>query len=351
MVLSMNVTDAQLRITHRLIADAKLSPFLQAMGTGVCAFAVAAGIGGIIQAACLGTRSTRKRGPLFFTAVIAVAAFLMVADERRWVWLSTRCYSDFRGLLYLKALVLISAFGWLQGGFRIRWRYGLYALAVLIPVSMRSKVWDTYLIEVILFGLLGVSPAMIKNCDWAQAETPLHIWPKLALMAVAAFHLTFVLHLKFKLDRADSLCVLSEESIRVGKLKPEDISFAPFGLIGWYWNPYFVSHEGRAHKNNLGLFYHRYLNRGAVEVVTVYSPALQMLPGFNDSQPSDKAQLIDMKCFRFAWFFKAQYFLLRAPAAKTAPALVRTPPGSFKPEAFPLNDNEWRQSILRINRP
>lgn len=356
----MNLTHAQAVITNQLFSTANAANLLRALGLGASAFLVVAGLAAF--AGQWGAPECRRRPVEVWRVVLVapIAAFFLFTDQRLWVGIEHVCYDDLTGALYLKTLIVLSAAGWLVGRFRIDWRYIVYLIPSLVLLGLHGAVWDYYFLDIAIFAFVAVRPTAGSD----HADDPRHgspaaagrigrdirrMLPVAAFAVVILFHVIFVFELKFAFDRAASLCQLSESTIRAGKLRPADISFAPFGFIAWYWYPYYIAHEG-AHTPDIAGF-GAYLNQGAVDVGQAYSRPLHLFPRFRHTPPSDRTALIDWGHYRFTWCFWSEFYLLRAPASRVTPAEVTVPAAQFHPTAYPLNDAEWAGLIAQAPTP
>jgi hypothetical protein len=341
----MNHTHAQAMLTDHLLDRVDPVPMAWVAIRGSLLFLVAAGIAAFAR---FGLPEAKPAGGQPRTwlkvMVIGLSAWLILSDVRRWGGVEHLCYDDARGWFYLHLVVVLAALGWWFIRFQVRWTYVIYALASLVLLCLRSYLWDYYLIDIGLLGILSVvTPNRPNGAVLASqvATTPPLLRVGWALLAL--LHLTFVGQLKFDLDRGATVGALAERALRAKQLPPEDISFAPFGYLGGKWNPYFIAHEGRNDPAIAG--FDRYLRKGAVDVGQGFSLPLHLLPRFRQVPPADRRSLILWDTFRFAWIFRAQYYLLRAPASQiTAPeAAYRR--SQYQSPFFPLNDAEWRQFI------
>ncbi|MEO7413287.1 MAG: hypothetical protein ABIZ81_08005 [Opitutaceae bacterium] len=331
----MNQTHAQEVLTQQAFTHIVPRDALRAFGVGFFVYMVAAGWGAFLlgqsgRVSC-GVASRRK-----IALVALIFAALLLVDERDWARWEHNLVIGSSGWWYLKLVIAISAVGWLRGGFRLRADYALFALGSLVLVCVRGVIWDYYLLEVALFGIFGVTALERSSArDFRSSR-----W---LLGLVAVFHLLFFLDLKCVLDRARALCVISEIALREQKLQPTELSYAPFGFTGWHLYPYYVRHEGKASADLAG--FGRYLRSGAVEVGQSYSKVLHVLPQFRHEPPGDRRNLVASGRVRFAWFFHAEFFLLRFKTETEQPADVSLVAAEYHPQSLPLNDAEWRSFI------
>src|SRR5262249_32906352 len=152
-----------------------------------------------------------------------------------------------------------------------------------------------------------------------------------------------VLHFKTTMDRGLAMGVFAEKALRAGVIAPAEISFVPFGFMGWQLYPYFLAHDGRTEANIAG--FTRYVNRDTVAVGQGYSRLLHVFPQYRHEPPADRHALLATHVFRVAWFFRGELFLLRNDAGRAAPAELALSPSEFARPWLPLTDDEWRDLI------
>jgi hypothetical protein len=332
----MNQTHAQALLSEQAFGRIDPRAAARVVGVGTLVFLGAAGWGSFL----VGGRGYTPRRNASALATKILLGLLLVAlliwDERSWVQSEHTLFSGAIGWSYTKLLVAVGVGGWLRGGFRLRPDYAFFALGSLGLVAVRGIVWDYYLLEPAVLGFFAVVAV-------EQSEAPAFFPSRWLLALVASFHLVFVLDLKCTLDRARALCALSESALRSGRLEPAELSYAPFGFTAWQLYPHYATHEGVSSTDLAG--FNGYLRRGAVEVGQGYSKALHIFPRFRHEPPGDRHNLIASGRYRFLWFFHAEFYLLRFKSAEEQPAEWALTGHDYERPAFPLNDEEWDQSI------
>lgn len=334
----MNQTHAQAVLTAHSWTHLVPREAARVLAVGLLVYFCAVGSG-----ACLMGGATRAKfgggmrptARIFFLALLFLA--LLAFDQRDWIQREHTLLDGSWGWLYTKLVVGVAVAGWAWGRFRLRGDCAFFALGSLGLLSVRGVIWDYYLIDVAVFGFLGIS--WPSEPERAPPSAEVLRWP---VVLLAAFHLLFFLDLKCTLDRARALGVLAETALRDRRLRVEELSFAPFGFTAWQLYPHYLEHEGQTSADLAG--FRRYLRPGAVEVGQGYSRALHLLPRFRHEPPGDRHNLVANGRFRYAWFFAAEFFLLRFKTE--ADQAVETPlPADYERRQFPLNDSEWRTLI------
>lgn len=342
---AMNVTHAQRVLTAHALERVTTAGLLSGCATGAAGFAIAAGIARLFYGR-RGEVPFRWRR-LRFAAFVIIAALVLLVDPRRYLSIEHQCYTSWAGAAYLRLLLVLAVGGWCLGRARLAWTYVVAAAGPVALLGLRSQIWDYYLVDVMAFGLAAVSPVVPAGASGSptspQPMRTLNLAMVASAAALAVAHAMFALQLKFDLDRAAGVCEVAERAVRKQALDPRELSFAPFGLIGWYWYPFYITHDGRDSPAIDG--FGRYLRAGAIDVGQAYSSPLHLLPRFRHTPPSDRTRLAAWGRTRYAWVFHAEYYLLRAPADRVEAA--ETESQTYAPIAFPLNDREWRELIER----
>lgn len=343
---AMNSTHSQRMITGHLLDRASWRVFGKALFTGTGVYLAAVGISGFVTGLTSRTITLHRSMPrrVGFGVMLILLLGVGLPD---WVGVEHTLYQGLVGSLYIKALLVASACGLWFTPIRVDWRYALSALAVLCPLCLREAIWDYYLVEIGVLGVLGLN--LLPETSPADPLPPGRRAARLAIViGVSLASTLFLLRLKAQVDRAAGVCTVGELALREGKLSPTDISFAPFGFIAWQWYPYYIAHEGRNHPDIDG--FGRYLNYGAVEVGQGYSKILRVLPAFRHVPPVDRTTVIDWGRFRFMWFFQAEYHLVRMPPRDSGRAETVIDQTLLPRFSFPLNDREWDRFIQNGSR-
>lgn len=339
----MNQDHAQRVVTQHTWERINEINYLPTAVVGVVVFLFALGLSNYLLYP--GPGDAGKRFNFSTAAIVICITGILIWFARPFLYnvqLEHPLFSGIIGKSFLSMVMGLAVIGWMRGRFSFRIDYALAALGALVLVMTRETTWDYYYIDVAVFGLMGVMPRKVLAADSTRGPQ-LQAITLAPLLAAGAFSFVFFIHMKCSLDRGWALCVLAEQSLRIGKLSRADLSHAPFGFVGWHLYPYYIKHEGRDDPRLAGFM--GYLIPGAVKVESAYSRFLQFFPQFKSTPPSDLTKLIASGDFPYLWFFKAKFFLLRARTEQDAPPEKALPQTSESFENFPLNDREWSDYI------
>ncbi len=336
----MNKTHSQSLITDRMFESLSGLDFLQTLSLGGLFFLCAAGLGAHFASGQADLRrdpwTTRAR----IAVVCAVGLPLILFDLRTRVQTEHRLLSPDLGWFYGVLVLLIALRGWATGYIKLKGSYVFAAGGSLLVVALRSQVWDYYFLEVGVLGFLSATPPTPILPGTRRVFNPPR-WQRASALALAGFHLVFIAQLKGAVDKAYALCRLHEEAVRAKSIEPSEIAKAPFGFHGWYFHPWYATHDGATDRDIAG--FHRYLSPGVV-IGKKYSWPLHVLPTFQDRLPSEGSEILAMTSTRHLWLFDGRYFLLRLPAEPRFPPAIALS-DAYRVPRFPLNDSEWRALI------
>ncbi|MBX3751263.1 MAG: hypothetical protein KF897_14365 [Opitutaceae bacterium] len=244
--LGMNQTHAQAVITDRLVSNLDPGQTLQGLAVCIAVFITAGGLGrfmawGLGGATVPASEGGRSQTFLKLGGAFAVLAFYG-SDPLGFLHFEHSLFGLGAGGAYLVLAFATAACGWLVNPLPLTAVPACAALACAALVSLRSPVWDYYLIDV---GLLGF---FSWRCLPAQAlpGRARRIVGWLVVGALAAMHVGFVSNVNQLLNRHAGVIRLCEPALRAGIITPADLSVAPFGYQAWHLYPYFIAHEGRA---------------------------------------------------------------------------------------------------------
>jgi hypothetical protein len=346
--LVMNKTHAQLLITNHSLDQFDRAQAQRALLVGAAVFLIAAGIGNFLPLVRVRRGGATWSRWCWLRILIPIAgARLLFVDCRSFILFEHPGFFGPYGLIDARAVLGIALVGWLAPRFRLDFRKAIYALAGLGLVALRHDLWDYYLVDVAIFGLFSAGPvADIRTNQESPRPLLSKLWMGLGLIPLAmilALQLRIIYELKLVLiDRGAALCQLTEEALRKGELQVVEIGHTNIGFMGWYWHPYFITHEGKADPNLVGFV--RYIKFGSVNrsfsppEISEDSPQLRAAP--NMQSPG----FVDSKVFRVAWIFHQRYTLTRPP--QTPPAQTTAVDlAQYRPTPFPLNDREWSRLI------
>lgn len=343
----MNKTHAQTVVTDHLFECGSMKGMLSVSVIGLGVYLVAMGLGFLIERLnCLVLIGGHKtRPPAQFTGIAIVVVALCSVDLRSLVNWEHLTMSGATGYWYLKFLVLASGVGWIFRRGIIYAEFAVCAIAVLLAVSLRAAVWDYYFLDLAVLGFFGGSLQFEVTVKPSASPQWMRWAARLGLVSVVIANGLLVLDFKAWVDRGTALCFVSEKALREGRLKPEELSFAPFGFAAWHLYPYYIENEGRT-SSQIDGFNAFYLRPDVMQVGQGYSHILHILPRFRHVPPADRHNLIAEWHTRFLWFFDAEYFILRFKTETESAAKVSLQ-SSYHLEPFPLNEAEWKQLILR----
>jgi hypothetical protein len=340
----MNKTHSQAMITDHLREDFVPRKALEKLLLGVATALGCLGLGAAVGG------SARHHNRLPVSAIRAVVV-LLAATILVWSVLQAALYFEHDsyeppfGVWYGGLALAVTLTGWL--GFRMRLRPDLLLAAAgsLALVGVRGQVWDYYFLDVAIFALFAVG-APGGSVAWFRTPRLITALVTVTLVALAALHLQFALELKRMFDRSYAISVLLERTLRRGQIGPDDLSTAPFGLIGWHLHPYFVVNEG-ADDRGIANFL-RYLRPAALHV-EIGPPYRGTEPAFSSSQArADDPNVVRSGVFPSEWFWQQRYTLFRRPADQVPPAPMAIDRGRYVTLPFPLTDDEWREALETV---
>lgn len=337
----MNQTHSQRVLTAHVGTWVTPHDFVVTLALGTWVYATALGLGvWLAQPPRARLRSPRERvsGALAFAVFVGFSAWF--ANNVHRIGIEHSLFRNPFAAVGAVVLFGMAAGGWWRRPTAPRIDFALAAFGSLGLVALRGAAWDYYFIDAALFGLFGTVPREISQ----NASAPL-VMPRIraACAIVLVFiHGVFVLDLKTHVDRAFALCVISETALRENRLHPSELTFVPFGFLGWHLHRHFMHNEGRGSSNIAG--FGCYLRPGAVEVGQGYSRSLHFFRRFRHEPPADRTHLIGWGRHSFVGVFSAEFYLLRFKSEAESPAAVKLP-RSYEPQRFPLSDTEWRALI------
>ena len=272
------------------------------------------------------------------------------------------CYRDDFTRAWLPALGAALGAGLALGG-TLKFRYDalLAAAGSLLLVSIYAGQFDYYFIEAFSFALVAAWPAHAL-APAVPMPRPTAIWPRRAVLigsavlalGTAVWHARSLIRLAAQQDRAAGVIMLYENSLRSGRLAPQDVGITTFGYHGWLFQEYYAAHEGR-HLPQLGGFM-RYGqpwdNTAGTGILTSYPKEFRnwrgVIPTRNNTTLRDARGLAEIGSIEasFLHFYKVRYQLLRGNTAGPVVPGKLPDPAIYRRLPFPLNDEEWRHLIL-----
>lgn len=330
----MNRTHAQGAVTAHVLENVRAARAMELAGIGALVFAGAVGL-----SSWAGTARLRFAPWWAWGATAVLVGWIGWGIE--WhdrVYLEHDRYAG-SGAIYLRALLIIAAIGWLTHRVRLRWLHCGGALAALVLVCLRRDVWDYYFIDLFVFGFFAgetVAP---------DAESPDRFWWMRralwisAAVALAWWHGVSVVAFKSESDVRWASVVLVEKSLRSGALLVQEIRASPFGFVAWELFP--ASLRRRPDGATEGENFFDYLSEPSAEVELVSAAGWsRRYVGGRDNRPRE---VLARGEFPLLWK-RAEFELVRFPAAPRSEPKRPLPTGFQRP-VFPLDDGEWSAAI------
>lgn len=345
LTMGMNKSHAQRVITDHVFSQIDPGRSLQFAATGLLAFGAAAGCGAFLLR--LGGKLPPVRpGRMILGAglILLIAGTLRVFDVRTLVKFEHASFLELPGWYFVTGLLTVAMAAWAGGGFRVQSRLVMYALGSLVLVSMRADLWDYYLGDILIFGLLGVSaPAEAPAVATGPVRRRIFLAMVSLLVAGAfTFNLWVVLQLKLRIDRAHATNAIVEQAFREDRVTPHQFYGASFGYIAWHLQPYFAAHEGRDDPK-IARFWNYLLY--SLDVRTQYLGRLGTIEPYKSEVPADPAKLIHSGVYPVWWVFRARFTLERATLLPNPLPYVPMQMREYRRIPYPLNDAEWRDLV------
>jgi hypothetical protein len=342
----MNKTHAQRMIADQMWTGWNLAQAWRSILIAGVVLLLAAGLGSAVlrvgrDAAPEGNKRRRATG---IAVAVALAVFLFY-NARDFIACDHPVFDTTLGGFYLKAITALAAGGWLFGMVSFRPVALAGAIAAMAALTARGSLWDYYLIDVAVFGFFAVK--LPGESDQKISIRSLGVPVRLVTVGVLALQLMFIVQFKARLDRGYALCTLGSRALSEGRIPADEASFLPFGLMAWYFYPYYIQHEG-ADSADLGDF-GRYLKQDTVDIAWRFSKLLRRFPDHDGGLPSDRHAAIIGGRFRYCWFFSADVLLLHASPERTRPARSAYPDHYDLP-AFPTEATGW-DALIRKTQP
>ncbi len=333
----MNKTVAQQAITDRMWENWNFSQAQHSLLTGGVVLLLAVGLGQWAFRGVSVPHDGQGRRWLWVAGVALAGIFLLIANVRDRVACEFDTFDSAWGAGYLRVGMALGLAGLALGRFSWRTVPLAGALAALEVLSLRSVIWDYYLLDVVVFGFCAVQPAV------TDAAGDVAKWaPRLPVGAIALFQVVSVLPIKGSLDRTHALFDLGSRAVEEGRVAPQKASFLPFGLMAWYYFPLHVR-DGWTSGPDLADF-GGCLEQDTVLIAWRYSKPLRGLPGHDTGLPEDRSQVIASGKFNYCWFYGVEVMLLPAPPASVRPG-KRQYPADYRLPVYPHDDAGWRDLI------
>jgi Predicted membrane protein (DUF2079). len=338
---TMNPTHSQSVITAHLFEHLQPARASQSFLSGLVVWSVFTGIGALV----LGWNEiARPASPLHTTRTLLVvtlgAIVFLLLDTLPPIFAGHRSFDGSTGALYRHLCIAAGLAGWILFRIRFRWDFALCALASLSLVSLRSELWDYYLLDVALLAFFGVIP---RSTGTAPEKPSLRPATSIALLVFGILHFTFAYGIKTQVDRARAACVLAEHAIRDGRLDVTDLAAAPFGFIGWHLHAHYKAHDGQ-HSSDIGGFM-RYLRPASAEFRQSPTRFWRDSRSLRPLDDRDASRVIVSDVFRVGWIWNQRLSLLSSAGDGDIPGPLLFDRTTCQPRRFPLDDHEWRTHI------
>ncbi|PTX97705.1 hypothetical protein [Opitutus sp. ER46] len=334
-----HVTTAQRAITDHILGAVTLSLLVSHLLTAFWVMGVGTGIAGLVLWLA-GQRLTRQRTRLERGAGVIVGLILLgtlpLVGNASGLSFEHPLFDHGGATPFLRALVALGALGWAVAAPRLEFRFAGAALAAAGLASVKAQLWDYYLIDAVLFAVAGVV-AHSGLHDRANA-TPR--WARAAALAtLGALVISAVVvtsKTKQAIDERAAAGVVLERALRAGWMRPDELSHAPFGFVGWHLYPYYARHEGKGSGDLAG--FGAYIRGSSVDFRIDEVPRHASTADY----PPDVAHPFS-EVHPAGWFRTARFYLVRRDDPR--PAAVAINRAEYVPQPFPLNDAEWRLLI------
>ncbi|CAN5778034.1 hypothetical protein BH11VER1_BH11VER1_22390 [soil metagenome] len=229
---------------------------------------------------------------------------------------------------------------------------GLGATALL---ALYGGVFDYYYIDGFFWGFASALIPVLKPAPSAKSWS-LRIVHAGVLAVMGLFFLwdarCYLLQ-KYELDRTAAVNVIYEQALRAGKFKPHEVGLSTFGYVGWRFERYFHTHEGRDSTDLAGSMKvtDGWNGKEGMAVITEFpkslSPYKTFLRSHNNSflrKSPEAITLAELKA-PLLWFYEGSYTLKKMPGPVSREGKVLINYEEYGDRPFPLNDREWRQLI------
>ena len=333
--MTMNRTHAQEVMTAANMGSIQASTMMQGiMAAGIVAFA-AVGLGNLGAWLVGNRRSHWKSGWRFLWIFAALLATYGLYHYGRSLEVSFEhgLYLSPIGQRYGKILFALVAAGWAVVRPKLNRTLLAGSLGCGLILCLRNPVWEYYLVDTALL-------AFLASFQWQPQEWALEpnnrgtarLKPVASLLCAAVllwFHAEFARECKHGIDTHHAVVALSEKALRANLIAPDEISFAPFGFVGWHLYPYFIRHEGAGNVYIADFIGYLKSERLTMQIRDALDP-----------RPLDNPDRVAAQgVFPIGWAGRHQ-FILRRQEGKPAPRPLDLSQYTFCP--FPLNDAEWR---------
>lgn len=367
--LGMNPTEGQKLIVGGLNGSLTSGRMLLPLGLGAVAGLSGLGVTALLRmpGVWMGAGGRRNRFRLALLPLLALSGAWALPWFAGAALNTHDCYRDAFTATWLPVLGAgLGAALAIAGSFHVRRDAILAAGGSLLLVAIYAGQFDYYYIEIFCFCLVAGWPSHTAPATDGAVERPsvksrwlLLGGATLLTLGTGWWHGRSLIRLAAQQDRAAGVITLYEQTLRSGRLAPQDIGMTTFGYHGWLFQDYYAAHEGRQNPVLGGFtrYGQAWDNTAGTGILTDYSKALRswrgIIPTRNNAALKDAAGLVKIAELEtgFLHFFKVRYQLLRGNTAGPAVSAPAPDPSVYQRIPFPLNDAEWRQLILGPRAP
>lgn len=332
----MNDTYAQRVMTKAMWTDLNSIRIARGLAVSASVCLTCMGIGGLLIRCFV--RKAEHDGPRRSRYISAsAAAALLIAfifRDALHVQLELPLREATQDGRYLSAFLVLGVCGWAIGGFRIRAAYGAAAVAAGSLVALRGEIWDYYLLDVGVFAFLAAEPQDPGSGPLRRSRVTATA-VGIALLAAALWQNWIVAaRVKRVIDGCYAHTVLCEHALRVGRIRADELSIAPFGFQGWHVFPHFTRTIGRDGRYiaDFTLF----LRQAALRVETRAAPSDRI----GEVVVYRDGPVVASGVFRAVWI-ETHEFELHVSAAGSSASVVPLD-SDYEHRVFPLDETEWR---------
>lgn len=341
---AMNKTHAQRLITDQMWTHLSFASSRGPLLVGGSIALLITGLAGLVfrLSGAGAVQPQYKPRLLWIRVALAVTVLaLLSVGAHDFIGYDHAAFDEATGRHYLKIITCLAAVGLLVGRFSFNPIAAGGVVAAWAALSLRGMIWDYYLCDLAAFAFFTIAP--LGRWSSTKSYRGVRWWCGAGTLgALALFHLCFVGHFKMRVDRGHAMCALGSQALSSGLLRPDEPSVLPFGLQGWYYFPYYITHEGATGGDPAD--FGRYLKQDTVDVAWRFAKPLRFLPEHGGGWPLDRSPTILSGRFPYFWIFIEDVLFLHAPPERTKPARSPLPP-DFRLPVFPRDDRGWRELI------
>lgn len=264
-------------------------------------------------------------------------------------------YSDPFAAYWFGLVGITAALGIVLNPIKPRWEMLIAGLGATALLSLYGGTFDYYYIDPFFWGFASAVVAVNGTEAMPPSKSAAGAgWVLASIMGLClVWNLRCYVRQKYELDRVAALNQVYEQAVRSGTIKPHEIGLSPFGYVGWRFEHYFHTHEGKD-SPDLGGFINcidgwngKQGMAVEVELPKPFNRDRGWIPTHNNALlgKSREAETITKLRTRILWSYKATYLLKRMPGAMPRDGKIAIDYSDYEDRPFPLNDAEWRMLI------